>query len=130
PDFGGGVRDGTGLTCRLLNHAELREKLEPAELLKMSNLFLRSVWTFVMSRGAYLDESGPELVRVFFGMVEPSDDHAEQACRSALELRARLKNLGQECESRWFQKLQYGVGISSGPMTVGVYGSKQHFFFS
>ena len=130
PDFGGAVREVTVLTCRLFNHGELREKLEPPELLKMSNLFLRSVSTFLMSRGAYLDESGPELVRVFFGMVEPADDHAEQACRSALELRARLKNLSQECESRWFQKLQYGVGISSGPMTVGVYGSKQHYFFS
>lgn len=130
PNFGGAVRNVSVLTCRLFNHAELREKLEPAELLKMSNLFLRSVSTFLMSRGAYLDESGPELVRVFFGMLEPSDDHADQACRAALELRSRLKNLSQECEARWFRKLEYGVGISSGPMTVGVYGSKQHFFFS
>jgi len=130
PDFGGAVRDVTVLTCRLFNHAELREKLEPAELLKMSNLFLRSVSNFLMSRGAYLDESGPELVRVFFGMLEPSDDHADRACRAALELRSRLKSLSHECEARWFKKLEYGVGISSGPMTVGVYGSKQHFFFS
>lgn len=130
PDFSGAVRDVTVLTCRLFNHAELRESLEPAELLKMSNLFLRSVSTFLMSRGAYLDESGPELVRVFFGMLEPSGDHADQASRAALELRSRLKNLSHECEGRWFKKLEYGVGISSGPMTVGVYGSKQHFFFS
>ncbi|MEX2579748.1 MAG: adenylate/guanylate cyclase domain-containing protein [Verrucomicrobiales bacterium] len=130
PDFSGSVRDVTVLTCRLFNHEELRERLEPAELLKMSNLFLRSVSNFLMSRGAYLDESGPELVRVYFGMLEPSENHAEQACRAALELRSRLRNLSQECETRWFQKLGYGVGISSGPMTAGVYGSRQHFFFS
>ena len=96
----------------------------------MTNLFLRNTSNFLMSRGAYLDESGPELVRVFFGMLSDSEDHAAQACRAALELRSRLNNLNQECETRWFHRLQWGVGISSGPMTVGVYGSLQHFFFS
>ncbi len=130
PDFSGAVREVTVLTCRVFNHAELREKLEPAELLRMTNLFLRNASNFLMARGAYLDESGPELVRVFFGMLKPGGNHAEEACRAALELRSRLNNLNQECETRWFHKLQWGVGISSGPMTVGVYGSMQHFFFS
>ena len=130
PDFSGAVRDVTVVTCRVFNHAELRGKLESAELLKMTNLFLRNTANFLMSRGAYLDESGPELVRVFFGMLRPGEDHVEMACRAALELRNRLKSLNQECETRWFQTLQYGVGISSGPMTVGVYGSKNHYFFS
>ncbi|MEM9283838.1 MAG: adenylate/guanylate cyclase domain-containing protein [Verrucomicrobiota bacterium] len=130
PDFDGAVREVTVLTCRIFNHGELREKLEPSDLMKMSNLFLRSVSTFLTSRGAYLDESGAELVRVFFGMIQPSEDHAERACRAALELRSRLRNLNQECESRWFQPLLYGIGINSGPMTVGVYGSRGHFYFS
>tara|TARA_R110002096_G_scaffold26681_2_gene82178 strand:+ start:537 stop:1844 length:1308 start_codon:yes stop_codon:yes gene_type:complete len=130
PDFEGAVREVTVLTCRIFNHGELREKLESAELMKMSNLFLRSVSTFLTSRGAYLDESGPELVRVFFGMLRPTDDHAEQACRAALELRSRLKTLNQECETRWFQPLHYGIGVNSGPMTVGVYGSREHYYYS
>jgi len=130
PDFDGAVREVTVLTCRIFNHAELREKLEAAELMKMSNLFLRSVSTFLTSRGAYLDESGPELVRVFFGVLQPDGDHADKACQVALELRSRLKTLNQECETRWFQPLHYGIGISSGPMTVGVYGSKEHYYFS
>ena len=130
PDFDGAMREVTVLTCRIFNHAELREKLEAAELMKMSNLFIRSVSTFLTSRGAYLDESGPELVRVFFGMLQPDDEHAEKACQTALELRYRLKTLNQECETRWFQPLHYGIGISSGPMTVGVYGAKEHYYFS
>jgi len=63
-------------------------------------------------------------------MLSESENHAEMACRAGLELQNRLKSLNQECETRWFQTLEYGVGISSGPMTVGVYGSKQHYFFS
>jgi class 3 adenylate cyclase len=130
PDFKGATREVTVLTCRLLEYQSLQDLLEPSELMKLSNLFIRSASAFLLSRGGYLDESSPELVRVSFGMLSPSEDHASQACQAALELRSRLRNLSQECETRWFQPLQCGVGISSGRMTVGVYGMPGHIFFS
>lgn len=130
PDFKGASREVTVLTCRLFNYEGLQNLLEPSELMKLSNLFIRSASTFLLSRGGYLDESSPELVRVSFGMLSPEEDHASQACRAALELRSRLRNLSHECETRWFQPLDYGVGISSGLMTVGVYGTPGHYFFS
>lgn len=130
PDFAGSVREVTVLTCRLFNHSELRGKLEPIDLMGMNNLFIRSVSNFLKSRGGYLDESGPELVRAFFGLHGDVENHAGGACSAALELRSRLKNLSQECETRWFQKLHYGVGIETGEMTVGVYGSSQRLTFS
>lgn len=128
--FNGSNRTVSVLTCRVFNHAALRDKMEPSELVAMGNLFLRNTADFLLNRGGYLDESSPDMVRVYFGMVQPSETHALEACRAALELRTRLKNLNDECETRWFQKLDYGVAISSGPMTVGVYGTARHFHFS
>jgi len=130
PQFGGSVREVTVLTCRLFNQSELRGKLEPTDLMGMNNLFIRRVSNFLKSRGGYLDESGPELVRAFFGLHGDPGNHTGDACCAALELRSRLKNLSQECETRWFQKLRYGVGIETGEMTVGVYGSSQRLTFS
>jgi len=130
PELQGMVREVSVVTCRFLNHTELREKLEPAELLKMSNLFIRSATAFLISKGAYIDESGPELVRGSFGMLGRVGDHAGQACRAVLELKTRLRNLSQECETRWFQPLHFGIGIGTGRMTVGVFGSSQHGVFS
>ncbi|MCB1231793.1 MAG: adenylate/guanylate cyclase domain-containing protein [Verrucomicrobiae bacterium] len=128
--FNGSNRAVSVLTCRVFNHPELREKMEPSELVAMGNLFLRNTADFLLSKGGYLDESSPDMVRVFFGMVRPADDHAIEASRAALELRTRLRNLNDECETRWFRKLDYGIAISSGPMTVGIYGSKRHYYFS
>lgn len=125
-----GGYEATVLTCRLFNHAELKEQMEPAELVAMTNRFLRNTADFLMSRGAYLDESSPDCVRVFFGLLEPGEKHAKQACQTALELKRRLLNLDAECESRWFHKPEHGVAISSGQMTVGVYGSPRHYYFS
>jgi len=130
PKLSGATREASVLTCRIFNHAELRDRMEPHELIAMSNLFLRNTADFLMSRGCYLDESSPDLVRVFFGMLRDDENHAVDACQTALELRTRLRNLNDECENRWFQKLDWGVAISSGPMTVGVYGSPKHFYFS
>ncbi|MCB1237380.1 MAG: adenylate/guanylate cyclase domain-containing protein [Verrucomicrobiae bacterium] len=129
-NFNGATREMSVLTCRIFNHAELREKVSPADVLAMSNLFLRNTADFLMSRGGYLDESSPDLVRVFFGILQATERHAHDACAAALELRTRLRNLNDECETRWFQRLDYGVAISSGTMTVGVYGSRRHFYFS
>jgi len=129
-NFEGATREMSVLTCRVLNHAELRDKMEPGDLVAMGNLFLRDTAGFLLDRGGYLDESSPDMVRVFFGMLAPEDDHALQACRAALELRTKLREVRGECESRWFQKLEYGVAIDSGAMTVGIYGSPRHFHFS
>ena len=130
PDFSGATRELSVLTVRVFHDDELRAKRQPAEQLKISNLFLRTTADFLKSKGGYVDESGPDLVRVFFGLLKPEVDHALNACRTALELRTRLQNLNKECESRWFQTLQFGVAVSTGEMTVGVYGSNRHFFYS
>ncbi len=126
----GGSRDATVLTCRAFNHPQLREKMEPTDLLAMTNMFLRNTADFLMSRGGYLDESSPDCVRVFFGLLQESPDHVERACLAAMELRTRLANLNAECENRWFQRFELGVAITSGPLAVGVYGSPQHYYLS
>ncbi len=126
----GGTYEATVLTCRLFNHEELKGKMEAADLVALTNRFLRNTADFLMSRGAYLDESSPDCVRVFFGLLSAEKDHAQQACQTALELKQRLLNLDAECENRWFHRPKHGVAISSGMMTVGVYGSARHFYFS
>lgn len=130
PRLEGGTREATVLTCRAFNHSQLREKMEATDLLAMTNMFLRNTADFLMSRGAYLDESSPDCVRVFFGLLQESPDHVERACMTAMELRTRLANLNDECENRWFQRFELGVAISSGPLAVGVYGSASHYYLS
>ncbi|MFK5920709.1 MAG: adenylate/guanylate cyclase domain-containing protein [Verrucomicrobiota bacterium] len=126
----GGTYEVTVLTCRLFNHSELKGEMKAADLVALTNRFLRNTADFLMSHGAYLDESSPDCVRVFFGLLSAEEDHAKKACQAALELKQRLINLDTECENRWFHRPHHGVAISSGQVTVGVYGSARHFYFS
>lgn len=130
PGFEGAKRRVTTVVCCLFPPDPGQTENGAADTLTMGSFFLRSVSTFLLGRGAYLEEAGPERVRVSFGMLQETSDHAEQACRAALDLRIRLRGLAQEFESRWFQPLQCGVGIESGEMTVGLCGTPDRFFFA
>lgn len=130
PGFQGARREVTTLVCCLFPPDGGHVGNLPADTLTMGSLFLRSVSTFLLARGAYLEEAGPEKVRVSFGMLQETSGHAREACRAALDLRIRLRGLAQEFESRWFQTLRYGIGIESGEMSVGLCGTPDHFFFA
>ncbi|PAW60867.1 MAG: hypothetical protein B9S36_07465 [Verrucomicrobiia bacterium Tous-C2TDCM] len=130
PGFQGAVRQVTTLVCYHFPPDPSQTKNTPSETLTMGSLFLRTVSTFLLARGAYLEEAGPERVRVSFGMLRDTDDHAEQACRAGLDLRIRLRGLSQEFESRWFQPLCCGIGLESGETTVGLCGIPGQFFFA
>jgi adenylate cyclase len=130
PGFEGVKRQVTTLVCCHFPPDHGPGEDRSADTLTMGSLFLRTVSTFLLAKGAYLEEAGPERVRVSFGMLRETPDHAEQACRAALDLRIRLRGLSQEFESRWFRPLQCGIGIESGEMTVGLCGTPDQFFFA
>lgn len=126
----GGTCEATVVTWCFFNYAELSEKMAPEEMLALSKHFSGKVADFLMSRGGYLDESSPNRVRVFFGLLTGDADHPEQACRAALELQRFLLEVDSECGKRWPQSLEHGVGIDSGKLTVGVYGVAGRSYFS
>ncbi|MFV1993880.1 MAG: adenylate/guanylate cyclase domain-containing protein [Verrucomicrobiales bacterium] len=117
------------LTCRVFNHANLMRELEPDDLVELSNLFLKNAVEHLLARDAYVDQSRPDCVRAFFGLGD-SQNHAADACRAALELDKRVHNVNLEGEGRWFRTLAYGIGVSSGEITAGVFGSRRDVFFS
>jgi len=124
PFLNGQNQQVTAITLRIFNLGQLREEMSPSHLLEVTNLFLRNSGEFLAGRGGYLDESSPECVRVYFGILSATEDHAATACQAALELRLRLSNLNQVLESRFFQRLDYGMAIDTGIATVGIYESE------
>jgi len=125
-----GRREITILSCRLLNHPDLAREMDPADLEKFSSSFLKVVAEFLVSKGAYLDACNVQRVRVFFGYPLRTENHAEHACRVALELRQRLVNLAVEMQERWHKKPVFGASISTGEMTCGLFGFSEFQFFS
>jgi adenylate cyclase len=129
-DLPGAEQEATVIVCEVHNHGELLDVLSPAEYVAMTNLYLKTISDYLVEAGGYLDECGGESLRVVFGAPLPREDHAVAACRAALEAAARIDSLNKECDTRWHQRLDFRVGIHSGPMIAAAYGSDRLGAFS
>lgn len=125
-----GKREVTSLTCRIINTSELTESLQPSDLEQVSSAFLKAVSEFLVQRGAYLDVCNSQGVTAQFGFPLADKDHAQTACRVALELREFLVVLAAELEKRWLNKCALGVALASGPAAGGLIGYGSFQFYS
>ena len=123
--FEGEVREATIVGCEIFNRDELLGTLSAPEYVAMTNAFLRNAADFLVERGGYLDECSGETLRVVFGVPGADPQHAAHACAAALDLQARLEAVNRECEERWGNRFDYGIGVNSGEMVLAAYGSRR-----
>lgn len=124
-DFPGELHEATVLVCTVHNHVELMEVLSPADYVAMMNLHLRTASDFLVDVGGYLDECSGESIRVVFGAplpVQAPSNHASRAAGVAIDLVSRLEELNRECDRRWQKRLDFRIGVNSGPMIAAAFG--------
>jgi len=66
----------------------------------------------------------------FWGAPVWEEDHPVRACRAALEMLKRLEELQVEWEKAGIPKLDMGIGLSTGRVTVGNMGSSTRFDYT
>lgn len=118
-------RDITIIVCEIFNHDELEETLTAPDYVALTNAFRRNTADFLVEHGGYLDECDGESVRVVFGAPLADDQHASNACAAALALEKRLDEVNRECHTIWKQMFDFRIGINSGEMVLGAYGSRR-----
>ena len=99
------------------------ERMEPEELVTALNEYFSEITQIVFRHGGTLDKYVGDSVMVFFGDPLPQEDHAERALRMALDILARLEELGDHWLRIVDQRFETGIGIATGWVTVGDIGS-------
>lgn len=118
-------REITVVVCEIFNNDTLEGALPAPDYVALTNAFRRNAADFLVENGGYLDECDGESVRVVFGAPLSDSHHASQACASALALTERLDEVNRECHAIWKQMFDFRIGINSGEMVVGAYGSRR-----
>jgi class 3 adenylate cyclase len=125
-NFPGDLHEASLLVCTIHNHVDLMEVMSPGDYVSLMNLYLCTASDFLVDVGGYLDECSGESIRVIFGAplpVEGAANHAAKTARAAIDLVSRLEELNRECDKRWQQRLDFRIGVNSGPMIAAAYGS-------
>ena len=113
----------TILFCDLRGFTAYAERTPPTEVARLLNEFLDEMTQVVFKYDGVLDKyTGDGLIAVF-GVPYPQADHAERAVHAAIEMQARHELLGQRWADEGRTSMGLGVGIQSGEVLAGNFGS-------
>ncbi len=134
--LGGEVKDLTVLFSDIRSFTTISESLSPEQLIQLMNDFLTPMSDLVMKNRGTIDKYMGDAMMAFWNAPLDDPDHARHACYAALKMNEALKPINEavqkqcEQENRPFVPLQAGIGINTGPCSVGNMGSKQRFAYS
>ena len=139
PEFtepGGERREMTVLFIDLKGFTSISEVLAPADLVRMINSFFGHMTTAISENKGVVDKFMGDAVMAYWGPpFTGSDEHAEFACKAALEAVRRLEDFRNDVATEIGTvadglDIDLRVGISSGEMVVGTIGSKVSMSFT
>ncbi|WP_020588362.1 CHASE2 domain-containing protein [Desulfobacter curvatus] len=120
----------TVMFCDIRGFTTLSEKMNPQELGHFMNRFFTAMSEKIMENGGTVDKFIGDAVMAFWGAPKADPDHALHAVRTALEFKGVLENLAQAWQKKGLRGISVGVGINTGPVSVGNFGSLQRFDYT
>ena len=101
----------------------ISEGLQPDELATLMNEYLGSMTEVVQKHRGTLDKYIGDAIMAFWGAPVDDPDHARNAVLTALDMQQQLVRLNETLVAKGWPHLAIGVGVNTGPMTVGDMGS-------
>lgn len=101
----------------------ISEGLNPKELTHLMNEYLGCMTTIIRHHRGTLDKYIGDAIMAFWGAPVDDSQHARNAVLAALEMQKSLRQLDKPFQNRGWPRLEIGIGINTGVMTVGDMGS-------
>jgi adenylate cyclase len=128
--LGGERKHLTALFSDIRGFTSISEQMPPEKLVEFLNGYLSEMTQIVMDYGGTVDKYMGDVIMAFYGAPIEQDDHAVRACKTAVDMIMRLKELQVGWGARGFPPMDIGVGINSGEMSVGNMGSRDRFDYT
>ncbi|MDC7713638.1 adenylate/guanylate cyclase domain-containing protein [Vogesella sp. LYT5W] len=116
-------REMTVLFSDVRNFTRISEGMAPEALAAMMNAYLSAQTRHVQQTQGTIDKYIGDAIMAFWGAPLADPDHAQHAVHSAMTMVETLTGLNAEFSRRGWPQLSIGIGLNSGPMTVGNMGS-------
>ena len=128
--LGGERRDLSVLFSDLAGFTTLSEHTDPERLVALLSEYLDEMAGLVISHGGTLDKYVGDAVMALFGAPLSQRDHAQRACRTALSMQRRLRELNLGWVRQGWPPLQVRIGVHSGRPLVGNIGGEHRFDYT
>lgn len=134
--LGGEQREITVMFTDVRGFTTISEQFDPHGLTRFMNRFLTPMTDLILGLKGTIDKYMGDAIMAFWNAPLPVERHAARACDAALAMQARLAVLNEEwkaeaeAEGRKHIPVNIGVGLNTGPASVGNFGSTQRFTYS
>jgi len=128
--LGGEKRVCTVLFSDIRGFTTISERLAPEKLTALLNEYLTPMTNIVFKHEGTLDKYMGDAIMAIFGAPVAHPDHAARSCLTALEMMVMLGELHPKWREQGLPELDIGIGVNTGPMSVGNMGSKVRFDYT
>jgi adenylate cyclase len=125
--LGGSLEHLTVLFSDIENFTSISEDLDPNELVSMMNNYLDDMTHVINQCSGTLDKYIGDAVMAFYGAPVATQNHAADACRTALLAGTTWRKNGHSGKQIQFRTR---FGINTGKMLVGNMGSERRFNYT
>lgn len=126
--LGGENITATILFSDIRNFTSMSESMSPEEVVSMLNTYFAFITSPIMENHGVINKFIGDAVMAVFTPHLGSENHVEDAIKSALGMRQRLAELNGS--GRLKLPVQFGVGLNTGPLIAGNIGTEKRFEYT
>ena len=104
------------------HYTPMAEKLDPEEIYQILDGCFKILMDKIHKYEGTITEFTGDGAIALFGAPIAHEDHAQRACRSALEIQRAMEGYGEKIRKDYSQDFRLRIGLSSGPVIVGLIG--------
>ena len=129
PDLGGELRDLTVLFIDARGYTRLAEKHSPMEILELLNEYLGIIISIIDSHYGSVNQFAGDGVMALFNIHGDQPEHARLAVQAGIAIQKTLLAYRRR-KSANALRLEFGIGINTGPAIVGNVGAQWHYTYT
>ena len=128
--LGGDRRELTIYFSDLAGFTSISEKIDAKSLVPLLNTYLTAMTDIILGSGGTLDKYEGDAIIAFWNAPLNLPDHATRAVRAALDCQAKLAEMRDSLQQEFGVTLFQRVGLNTGPVSVGNFGSRERFNYT
>lgn len=108
----------------------ISEQMNSKDLGRVLNEYLTAMSDIIMDHNGMVDKYIGDAIMAIWGAPLEDEDHAVNAMKASLKMLETLKELQHKWEKQNLPFVDIGIGINTGIVSVGNFGSKRRFDYT
>jgi adenylate cyclase len=128
--LGGVKKELTVFFSDVRGFTTISESLSPEKLCELMNDYFTPMTSIVLKSGGVLDKYIGDAIMAFWGAPITLPNAPDIAAKASIDMLFALDRVKDDFKKKGFPPIDIGIGLNTGPMSVGNMGSHERFTYT